>query len=72
MTKEGILTTFKDNWLRLVPLALSSGDSTSIPTEEDQLNAIIQIDKSFRAGPSHKLPAAFKIFKVIGKINNYS
>ena len=43
-------TTFKHNWLRLVPLALSSGDSISIPTKEDQLNAIFQIDKSFQAG----------------------
>jgi hypothetical protein len=31
------------------------------PTEDDQMAAIIKMDKAFRSGPSHKHPGAFKI-----------
>ena len=63
MTEETIFTTFTKNWFKFVPLI--SSEIQDPPTEGDQLNAIIKMDKCFRSGPSHKLPAAFKVYKVL-------
>lgn len=56
MTNKDIVTNMKREWNRLCPFIQSDNITAIAP--------LISIDKQFRSGPTHKLPAAFQIYDV--------
>ena len=56
MTNKDIINSMKKEWNRLCPFILTDDKNPVAP--------LISLDKQFRTGPTHKLPAAFQIYDV--------